>query len=457
MGQVSRRDFLATSTVAAGTLLAAPRFALGAQQRPLRVAVIGVGNRAGAQWGPLRNYGCEIAILCDVDENMQHRHKQNALENKTPAEAFPNAKFYKDYREIFARPDEFDVVVINTPDHTHFYPAMAAIKAGKPVFCEKPLTWSFEEATLLGQAAQQSQVVTQMGNQGMSTMGWRVAYGFITDGAIGDLQEVHAWRSHDPSLRHYYIMGDGIPKRPDKVPAGLDWDLWLGPAADQPYYNGLYHPYRWRAWLDFGSGMLGDWVCHIFNALYKIYGVSYPSIVECIGRSHYNGESWPMVTKLRYHFAADGSRPAFDAYWYDGDQARPPRPPELEADRELPDAGLLVRGTDGLLIVAGGHNNSAYLIPNSRNKEFGRPKSIPQKSIGHMREFLEAASGKTAWDAPLSNFMYGAPLTQLAHLGNAAVRLKAKLKFDPQTLRFTNSIEANRYLTGRTPREGFAI
>jgi len=437
---VNRRGFLKTSTLVAGGALAFPYVARSAEQKKLRVAIVGVGGRGGHGIGMARNE--EIVALCDVDAG-----KLDGAAGK-----FPNAKACRDYREIFEKPDDFDAVIVSTPDHQHYLPTLLAIRAGKPVYCEKPLTWSMQEALSLAAEAEEHKVATQMGNQGMGSHGWRVAYDYVKSGAIGDVKEVHTWTG---AHANWFTDGIRTPEGEDPAPENLDWDLWLGPAPVRPYKRGIYHPARWRGWMDFGNGALGDWCCHLMNAYYKILDPGFPTSVECIAQTGPAIDTYPKGKTVKWEFASDGDRPAFDAYWYDGVH-KPPRMPGLEEGRTMGDAGSYLVGTKGVCWVVGSHNQSATLVPAVRRKEFGKPPQAAPPTRGHEQEFLMAARGEIPYNAPLSNFGYGGRLTAVALMANIAARVKGKLLYDARAHRFTNSEEANR-LMFRTPRKGWEM
>jgi len=434
----SRRSFLKTSTLVAGGALAFPYVTRGAEQKKLRTAIVGVGGRGGHALNMAKNE--EVAALCDVDTGMLDR----------AAAKFPNAKTYRDYREMYEKPEAFDAVIVSTPDHHHFLPTLLAIRAGKAVYCEKPLTWSMRESLQLMAEARKHKVATQMGNQMMGGHGWRVAYDYVKSGAIGAIREVHTWTG-----THAAWFTDGIrtPEGEDPVPDKLDWDLWLGPAPVRPYKRGAYHPARWRGWIDFGNGALGDWCCHLMNAYYKILEPGFPTSVECIDQTGPAIDTYPKGKTVKWEFAADGDRPAFNAYWYDGVN-KPPRMPGLEEERQMGDAGSYLVGTKGVCWVVGSHNNSATLIPETLRKEIGKPPQAAPKSRGHEKEFIMAAKGEISCDAPLSNFGYGGKLTAVALMANIAARVPGRLLYDAKAHRFTNSEEANR-LMSRNPRAGW--
>ena len=436
----NRRDFLRTSTIAAGSALAFPYIARSADAKKLRVAIVGCGGRGGHGIGMVKNE--EVTALCDVDSGRIGRGKQ----------MFPNAKVYKDYREMYKKADDFDAVIVSTPDHQHYIPTLLAIRAGKAVYCEKPLTWSMNEALSLMAEAEKHKVATQMGNQGMGSHGWRVAYDYVKSGAIGDVKEVHTWTGV-----HGGWFTDGIrtPEGSNPVPESLDWDLWLGPAPMRPFLNRHYHPARWRGWIDFGNGALGDWCCHLMNAYYKILEPGFPTSVECINQTGPAIDTYPKGKSVKWEFPAKGSRPAFDAYWYDGEN-KPPQIPGLEEGRKMGNAGSYLVGTKGTCWVVGSHNNSATLVPETLRKEIGKPPEAAPKSRGHEKEFIMAAKGEIPYNAPLSHFGYGGQLTAVALMANIAARVKGKLMYDAKTQRFTNSEEANK-LMDRKPRDGWSI
>ena len=437
---IDRREFLKTTTAAAVTALAFPHVVRSAEKRKLRVAIVGVGGRGGHGLGMAKNE--EVVALCDVDTRTMPR----ALK------MFPKAKTYQDYREMFESRDDYDAVIVSTPDHHHYPAVIRAIRAGKAVYCEKPLTWSMWESLHLIAEAEKHKVATQLGNQMMGGHGWRIAYDYVKAGAIGQVREVHTWTGVHGG---WFTDGVRTPEGEDPVPKTLNWDKWLGPAPVRPYKNRHYHPARWRGWIDFGNGALGDWCCHLLNAFYKTLEPGYPVSVECIDSTGPAIDTYPKGKTVKWHFAADGDRPAFDAYWYDGVH-RPPRMPDLEEDRKMGSAGSYLVGTKGTCWVVGSHNNSALLVPETRRKEFGKPKKAAPPSRGHEKEFLMAARGEIPYNAPLSHFGYGGKLTAFALMGNIAARVKGKLLFDAKTQRFTNSEQANKLMT-RKPRDGWYV
>jgi predicted dehydrogenase len=446
--QMNRRNFLKAATVTAGTALAFPHIGRCAENRKLRIALIGVGGRGDYGLSSVKKE--DVVALCDVDTTAFTRPSKR-LAGASAVDLFPRAKKYRDYRELFEHADDFDAVWVATPDHHHYPASIRAIRAGKAVYCEKPLSWSIWESQQLAAEAEKYKVATQLGNQGMSNNGWRLAHAYIAAGAIGEVKEVHTWTG-----RHGGWFSDGIltPEGKDPVPENLDWDLWLGPAPVRPYLDNHYHPRRWRGWIDFGNGALGDWCCHLMNAYYKILEPGYPTSVECIAQTGPAIDSYPVGKTVKWEFPSKGNRPGFISYWYDGSHT-PPRPAALEEGRELRSSGSYILGTRGTIWFSGGYNDSVALIPDAYRKSFGKQEIvIPRKN--HTQEFLEAAKGLIPYDAPLSHFGYGAKLTSSSLMANIAARVKGKLLYDSRTLRFTNSDRANELCT-RKPRPGWYI
>ena len=258
-GKTSRRELLRSATGAVAAFTIVPRHVLGQGQTPpsekLNIASVGAGGRAAAVIGDVtRDSGTRMVALCDVDLRPKRR-------NAPIIAQFPDAKVYQDFRKMLDEMgDKIDAVIVGTPDHTHAVAAMAAIKRGKHVYCEKPLAHSIGEVRALMKAAREYQVVTQLGNQGHSFDTIRMFCEWISDGAVGKVHTIHCGCPYVNSAL------DMLPRLGEKedVPAGLDWDLWLGPAQERPYHS-FYLPGRWRSWVPFGNGTIGDWACHVID------------------------------------------------------------------------------------------------------------------------------------------------------------------------------------------------
>jgi predicted dehydrogenase len=343
-------------------------------------------------------------------------------------------------------------VTVATPDHTHAVILMRAIKAGKHVYSEKPLAHSVHEIRAVQAAARQFKVATQLGNQGHSSDSIRRFHQMITSGAIGNVREIHAFCGSQ-----YSKVNDlESAKQPMPVPDTLDWDLWLGPAAFRPF-NSAYHPGKWRGWLAFGTGVIGDWVCHVVDPVFWALDLGAPASIQAQVFNYdpqKHAETCPPGTIINYEFQARGKRPAVKLIWYDGTQA-PPSPPEL-GDEKLPKIGAVVIGDKGKIVYGSHGAGSCRLIPDEQMAAYRqdeKPSPIP-KSPGHHAEWIRACKGGAAAG---SNFNYGGPLTEIALLGAIAFRLpETKLQWDGPNMRFSNSAEASRYLT--VPyREGWRL
>jgi len=351
---------------------------------------------------------------------------------------YRGCKAYSDFRELLAKED-VDAVMVATPDHTHAVITMAALKRGKHVFCEKPLAWSVYEARQVTEMARRAKVATQLGNQGQASEEARLVQEFIMDGAIGAVREVQVWSG--PRFWSWPTW-EGRPRETPPVPDGLDWDLWLGPAAERPYHP-AYHPWTWRNWWDFGTGLLGDLWCHKLSTAFKALKLGHPISVEA-SSTKLDPEIYPLGVIARFEFPARQDMPPVTVTWYDGG-LKPARPKELEPGRYLDD--MMYIGEKGILL---GHR----LIPESRMKAYGRPPKRLPRSVGHYKEWIVACRGGPPAG---SNFVdHAGLLTEACLLGNVAVRTQRKLLWDGPNLKVINDAEANRYLH-RQYRDGWTL
>lgn len=448
---LTRRAFLAVTTTTALTGRAwakAPNTARVVPRKlspneKINVAGIGVGGKGTHD---IMSYRREnIVALCDVDL-------------KRGEEAFvkiPEAKQYRDYRKMFDEMgDKIDMVTIATPDHTHAPAAYLAMKLGKHVYVEKPMTHTVAEARLLTKTAREMGVATQMGNQGHSGDGVRDLAEMIWNGAIGQVKEVHIWTDR-PGSR--WPHGNPKTKPPtEPIPDYLDWDLWLGTAPEREY-NSLYAPFKWRGWWDFGCGGLGDMGCHIMDPAFFALklGEATTFTVEPIRQEEANDQTYPSNVIVKYHFPERASMPSVDIYWYENGQ-RPPYPEGLTPGQRLGDDknGSLFVGTDGW-ITAGEYGGEARLLPDERMKDYVRPpQTIPRVSgANHYRNFLEACKG----GAPaVSNFDYAGPFTEMVLFGNIALRANKRLEYDYVEMKIINDPSLNVYLT-KEYRKGWEL
>lgn len=444
--KISRRVFLCNSVAAAASITIVPRHILGGPgnvppSEKLNIAGIGVGGQGS--WD-LDNVSSEdIVALCDVD------WKQAAGTFKR----YPNATKYRDFRKMLEKEKNIDAVVVATPDHTHAVATMMAIKMGKHVYCEKPLTRTVYEARAIAKAARQAKVATQMGNQGMAFEGNRLINEWLWDGAIGPVREVYAWSdrpTHNGKL--FWAQGVDRPKDTPPVPDTLNWDLWLGPAPYRPYHP-AYVPFKWRGWWDFGSGGLGDMGIHNLAPVFSSLRLTAPTSVHS-SSTLFNDETLPLASTVHYEFPARGDMPSVKLHWYDGGLL-PPRPDELEDERQLSrEDGLIFVGDKGKMYVEGWGGNSPRLIPEGRMKAYKRPPKMLPRSIGHHKEWIQACKQ----GAPTrSNFDFAGPLTEAVLLGTVSVRMGGrKLIWDSVNLKVTNVPEANQYIHYQY-REGWTL
>jgi predicted dehydrogenase len=443
--QVSRRGFVRTSAAAGAGLAIVPRHVLGgpryrAPSDTLNVAHIGVGGMGGGDVRGIANTGENIYALCDVDENQASGSWG----------AFPQAKRYRDFREMLERDgDNIDAVVISTPDHTHAVAGMMALSMGKPTRIQKPLATTIWEVQELMRAAETAGVATQMGNQGHAQEGTRQIREWYEAGAIGTIQRVEYWTNRP-------IWPQAIHRSTEAhhAPPWMDWDLWLGPAADRPYHPG-YAPFNWRGWWDFGTGALGDIACHAMDAAFWTLDLGTPERISAESTTLFP-ETAPAASRIEYGFPARGSRPAVNVIWRDGNLS-PPRPEELDADTGWPieGSGQIWVGTEGKLF-AGIYGENPRLLDAARDAEIraNPPAEKYPRTDGVYAEFVGAAKGGTPAG---SNFTeHAGPLTKMVLLGNLAVRSARELRLDPATGSITNGVTIPQHFLRPDYRGGWA-
>ena len=448
---LSRRQFLGGTAVGALGITVLPSHVLGlagatSPNEKLNIAAIGCAGQAAVDINGVSTEN--IVALCDVDWN----HAANTFKK------FPNAKRHKDFRKMLdEQAKEIDAVIVATPDHMHAFASMHAIKLGKHVYCEKPLTHSVWEARQVAKAAREAKVATQMGNGGQASEATRILSETVWDGAIGPVREAHIWtdRPSNGLFNEYWPQGVARPSDAPAVPDTLDWDLWLGPAPARPYHP-AYLPFKWRGWWDFGTGALGDIGCHSFDPVFRALKLGHPLSVEA-SSTRVNEETYPLSSMVTYHFPARGQMPPVKLVWYDGG-LRPPRPAELEDSREMGPTGALLIGDKGKILS---NRMSWKLLPEARAQEYGTPPKKLERSPGHYIEWIQACKG--SGPKPGSNFDWAGPLAEVVLLGNVALRLKLrgemakhKLLWDPEKFEFTNLPAANQFLR-REYRTGWTL
>ena len=447
---LNRRQFLrcasAATAVLATTPIVVPSSVLGAdgQTAPsnkINLACIGVGGQGGNDIGGLAR-NCNIVALCDVDAHQAAR----------TFEKFPAAKRFKDFRKMFDEASaSFDAVLVATPDHCHAVAAMAAIKHGKHVYCEKPLAHSVGEVRALMKAVRESRVVTQLGNQGHSFGSIRDFVEWVQAGAIGQVHTICAGSD---------AVNSGLDQLPQlkeqhAVPPTLDWDLWLGPAQFRPYHP-CYLPGSWRGWTPFGNGTIGDWVCHVVDPVFWALDLGLPKTITANVKDYdpkTQGDAFPKGDVVTFEFPAKGARGPVTLHWFSGTE-RVPRPAEFDKEDRDIGAGAVVIGDNGKITYGSHGAGGVRLLPEKRMDEYQRPPKTIPRVRDHAVDWIEAIrDGRKAG----SDFSYGGPLTELAMLGVIAVKLAGtKLEWNAEKMQFTNSAEANA-LVNPPARAGWTL
>ena len=485
--ELSRRDLCSGALAAAGGFALVPRTSCGANRpippsEKINIAVIGTGCHGTRHVKALlaNQTDVQVVALCDVNTESSDYHDfdyKDGVAGLEPAQRIVERHYaqqkrqvgqsgcatYRDFREMLERQKDIDAVLVATPDHTHAVAAMAALKKGKHVYCEKPLTHSVSEARALTDAAREAGVATQMGNQKHASHGLRRQVEVIQSGIIGPVHEVHVWCGntgwHGPwsqvvhkrwAASEGFTVGPDRPRETPPVPDTLDWNLWLGPAPHRPYHP-AYLPFKWRGWWQFGSGTLGDMGCHMLDIPFWGLGLGHPVRVEATS-TRVNTETAPVASVVHYEFLARGEMPPVKLTWYDGG-IQPPRPAELPPGQDLPGFGILLVGENGKLLIS--YNGAFVLLPASLNKEVERLRPTLPRVIApaakddglalslHHREWIDACKGGPR---ALSNFDYAGPLTETVLLGVIATKTGKQLQWDAANMHVTNVPEANEYV-----------
>ncbi len=445
--EINRRQFIRTSSAALAGFTIVPGHVLsGTGHIPpsdrLNVAGIGIG---GMGRNDLENVAAteNIVALCDVDWSDRVGEVFNT---------YPKAKRYKDFRSMLDQQKDIDAVVVATPDHTHAVVSLEAIRRGKHVYTEKPLTHTIYEARVLMKAARENKVATQMGNQGQAEDGPRRLREMIWDGVIGPVHEVHVWtdRPNRGLSDTYWPQGVPRPEEEMPVPESLDWDLFIGPAPMRPYHSD-YHPFKWRGWLDFGTGALGDIGCHAFDPVFRALKLKYPQSLQAVS-TLVNDETFPLGSMVTYDFPEREDMPPVRLTWYDGG-LRPPRIPGIPEGIQMGPGGVLFCGSKGMIL-------GNRILPESLEKSYTPPEPYIPSSPGHREEWILACKGG---EPAGSNYDWAAPLTETVLLGNIALRPELreklsyqKLEFDAENMSFPNLPEANEFLHYKY-REGWRL
>ncbi|HIG83265.1 MAG TPA: Gfo/Idh/MocA family oxidoreductase [Verrucomicrobiales bacterium] len=441
--ETSRRKFIRSGSALTGFFILPSGLRANSPNGRLNSAHIGTGGKGAVDTAQIAAHPkTQVVALCDVDRHsLEGRGRKQNAKGK---ERYPGSKKFQDYREMFAAMgDKIDIVSVSTPDHTHYPATMAAMKLGKHVYTQKPLTNNIAEARALMVAARENKVFTQMGIQNQSSIAYRTATHLIRSGLIGKISQVHVW-----SFKNWGY--DGAPhKGEDPVPANLDWNLWLGTAPERAFLKGKYHTMDWRRYMDFGCGTLGDMGIHIFDRPFGSLDLKSPTWAKATCRAT-TGYGLPTKMIVRLGFSpTPRTTDDFSWTWYDGTYG----PPEnggsfgVPADKKLPKQGAIFVGEGGSMLL--GHIDGPRFFPGSVYDKLEKP-DIPKK-VNHYSNWIDVIlAGK---GEPTARFDYAAPLTESVLLGVIASRYPGKkIEWDSAEGKVTNFKEANRYVAFQNTR-----
>ena len=450
----SRRRFLQNSAADGAAFSLIPASVLGANEK-INLACIGVGGRGTGLIKTLHATGmANVVALCDVETDLR------ADKTKEVLKMFSKAPRFQDFRKLFDKmANQIDAVSIAVPDHSHFPIAMLAMSLGKHVYIEKPLAHTFQEVELLMRAEKKYKVSAQMGNQGHSGNNYFQFKAWTEAGIIKNVTKVTAYMNKKRRWHGWNITG--YPTG-EKTPKTLDWDTWLGTAADHDYSE-KYNPGDWRSWYDFGNGAFGDWGPHTLDTVHRFLQLGLPVEVGAVRLEGHNTFVFPQASTISFKFPARGEMPPMEITWYDGVNNLPPWPKELEKEVEVKGrhngdeeedelCGKIIY-SDELVFKGGTHGATLRIIPESKMREFGdRVPKISGKHSDHAGNFLLSCKGA---EKARSSLDVSGPLTQVFLLGVIAQRLNGTLAFDHETKQITNNTLANQLLVGPPPRKGW--
>jgi predicted dehydrogenase len=434
---LTRRKFVVSSTAATLASLAAPAVVRGRNLNS-RLQLAGIGCE-GKGWSDIHEMSSHakihFAAFCDVDLSRTEKVHQLSAE----------APIFQDYRAMLDQlGDKIDAVTVSTPDHMHAYIGLDAMRRGKHVYCQKPLTHNVWEARQMTLQAKKSGVITRLGNQIHSHRFYRTAVQSIQSGSIGKVKAVHSWCAATGHGKSFHISR---PEHDVAVPASVDWDLWIGVAPMRPYGGmKVYHPWGWRDWQDFGNGALGDFGCHIFDPVFTALKITQSPIELSADHTGINSEVWPAQTTVNYLFPGTEytSSEKIKITWNDGGRLPSTSGSHLPAGTALPRSGSLFIGEQGSLVLP--HVGAPVLYPGAE-----------MDTMDDQNHYHGWIDGCLSGVQPSDGFEYGGPLTEAVLLGNIAVRYRdTPLQWDSQAMRISNHDEANQWLR-RDYRAGWEI
>ncbi|MDA7921653.1 Gfo/Idh/MocA family oxidoreductase [Verrucomicrobiales bacterium] len=444
----SRRKILQSSAVAAASTFGFP--AITRSQSPnskLNVALVGVGGRGRSHVKAVSELGEDIVAMCDVNEiNL----------GKAMATA-PKARSYGDFRDLLGHLEDIDAVVVSTTEHTHAFVTLPALRAGKHVYSEKPLTRDVHECRLISEeAAKRPELMTQMGTQIHAGQNYRRVVELIESGAIGAVREAHVWTSRawghqteeEAKANKDLIYTPDTPKVAMPVPDGLDWDTWIGPAPYRDFHEWYFPGPRWYRWWDFGNGTMSDLGSHRNDLPFWALHLDAPLSIEAGGPHAAHPDIAPASMWAKYEYGQRGKLPPVTLNWYQGAEK-----PEIWKEGKIPqwNEGCLFVGDDGMLLA---DYSKLQLLPEEKFASFTPPKPYIDPSPGQQAEWILACKGEGP--RPLCQFSYSGPLTEANHLGNVAFRAGKKLEWNAKDMKFPNAPEMEKYL-GREYREGWSL
>ncbi|MCE5347872.1 MAG: Gfo/Idh/MocA family oxidoreductase [Bacteroidales bacterium] len=461
----SRRDFIKKSAASAAAFIIVPRHVLGGRgyippSDKVNIGIVGAGGQSMYSIGELLKLeDVQLTSIADPSNHWTNDILYSFDTGRGPTKKFieanysrkaPNYKMseYEDFRVMLEKERSLDAIVCATPDNTHAYVSIFAMRKGKHVYCEKPLTHNIWEARKVREVARETGLATQMGNQGTSQDNLRLTVEYLRAGAIGTVREAHSW----VSATRWLPALNGFPRESTPIPDGFNWDLWLGPTSWHPY-NKVYTPVKWRDFWAFGCGALGDFGCHDMNSATWAFDLHIPESVEVLPAGKGNSDIAPYGEIGYYKFAANGEQPPIKLTWYSGG-LHPDLPELLPRDLILSNRGAMFVGDKGIILNNGGISSAPQIFPDSLKESFAPPAQSIPRSRGHHREWIDAIKGGPA---AFSNFEYGARLTEIVLLGVLSLRLGGKkIYWDAANMKAVGLPEADSII--REPvREGWEM
>ena len=452
----SRRSFIGAAAASAFSFQFLPSNVFGANER-LQVAGIGVGGKGKGDFDGLAMHG-DVVAACDIDS----RRLDVAVRKHVDAVKFT------DFREMLSQlGDKIDALTVSTADHSHAPAAMMAMRQGIHVYVQKPLTHTVWEARQLALIARQKGICTQMGNQGTASDGIREGAEYIQAGGIGRVKEIHAWTN-----RPVWPQAPEIIARPTEkmdVPSHLDWDSFIGPAPMRPYHS-CYTPFKWRGWLDYGTGALGDMACHTTNLAFMGCGLTQPTKIESVNTGPINDETFPSWATVHMHFPKTEMGGAIKFHWYEGKIGNNGKdnkgiknlPPMDYFHGETPkNSGLLLIGTNGTIYSPNDYGSDWKVFKDGKwykKDEVEKPTpTLPRNGQGDngMKEELVKAIRENDPKIAMSNFDYAGNMTESILLGNVAMQAGGKFTWDSENLK-TNRADTDQ-LISKVYRSGWEV